>query len=118
MSDPIRRVGPGAAGAPGDVGAAEGAGEAFRASLDAAEATRGAESPATGSLDAAGIAAALRAGSLEPSAALDLLVERALAAPSARALAAPARADLERSLRAALTSDPMLATMVAELGRR
>jgi hypothetical protein len=116
MSDPIRRVGAAGVGAPGEAGAAEGAGEAFRASLDA---TRPAEAVgAAGTLDAAGIGAAIRAGSLEPSAAVDALVERALSAPSARALTEPARADLERSLRAALTGDPTLATMVAELGRR
>jgi hypothetical protein len=121
MSDPIRRAGGpgpvgGAAGAE-DAGATGEAKEAFRATLDATRAVSGAEAPAA-ALDPAAIAGALRAGALEPSGAVDALVQRALASPAARALGEAGRVELERSLRAALAHDPTLSAMVADLGRR
>ncbi|GAB4211309.1 MAG: hypothetical protein OHK0013_32900 [Sandaracinaceae bacterium] len=123
MSDPIRRAGGpgpvGGAAGPQDVGLADDAKEAFRATLDATRAaTAVAPAPQLGALDPVAIAAGLRAGSLDPSGAVEALVQRALASPAARALGDAGRAELERSLRAALEHDPTLSAMVADLGRR
>ncbi len=120
MSGPIRKVG-GASGTPdvGDVGDVGGSdGDAFRASLDAtrpADATTGAGAPQ--SVGALELANAVKSGALEPSAVIDRLVEKALAAPAARSLTDQGRVELERALRSALAQDPTLLALQADLGR-
>lgn len=117
MSGPIRKVG-GTTGTP-DVGdVAGGDGEAFRASLDAtrpADATK--EAGGAQSVGALELANAVKSGAMEPSAVIDRLVEKALAAPAAQRLTDEGRVELERALRAALAQDPTLLALQADLGR-
>lgn len=65
----------------------------------------------------AAIAKELREGRLQPSQAVDALVERVLQSPMARTLAPAARAQLETVVRAQLADDPALSALVADLGR-
>lgn len=122
MSDPIRKLGgtgglPGAGGVPGDVSGA--GGDAFRTSLEATrpthEVTEAGAAGASSSVKELG--AALQTGQIEPSAVIERLVEKALAAPEARALTDAGRAELERALRSALAHDPTLLGLQADLGR-
>ncbi|MBX7191977.1 MAG: hypothetical protein K1X94_07965 [Sandaracinaceae bacterium] len=118
MSDPIRKVG-GAGGMPdvGDVAGTGTGGEAFRATLEASRSISSTE--ASGSVGStAELAAAVKSGTIEPSAAVEQLVARALEAPAARGLTEAGRAQLERALRGALANDPTLLALQADLGRR
>lgn len=117
MSGPIRKVG-GVGGLPGDAGDVASSGEAFRGALDAARPAEAARSvDGSRASDVAELAAAVKGGAIEPSAVVDRLVERALAAPAARGLTDAGRAELERSLRSALAEDPTLLALQADLGR-
>jgi hypothetical protein len=113
MSDPIQRKGPG--GATGVTGGAapEGAGAAFRAAVDGARAT-GTEA-ARGS-EIAAIAAEIKAGTLDPAAAVERLVERALSSGIAAGLPPAQRERLADVLRAQLANDPALVALTRELG--
>ncbi|MFN9809570.1 MAG: hypothetical protein ACK6CU_08070 [Deltaproteobacteria bacterium] len=116
MSDSIRMVGanPGVSGG-SDVGSTDGG--AFRTSLEAARETTGPSEASAGRGVGAlhALSEGLAAGTLAPSAVVERLVERALAAPGARGLTEAGRAQLEQSLRTALAEDPTLLAMQAEL---
>ncbi len=117
MTDPIGKVRGGAV--PGAEELAPSGGDAFRATLDASRGVDAAK-PVGGAAasDVASLAASLEAGRLTPSAVVDQLVARALDAKEARALSDVGRAELERTLRAALAHDPTLLSLQAELERR
>lgn len=60
---------------------------------------------------------ALRSGNLTPDAAVQSVVERALASPAAATLAPAAKARLAEALRRQLVEDPAFAALIADLGR-
>lgn len=113
MSDPIQRKGPGGVGGVGST-PAEGAGEAFRAAV------AGARPEAAGASRAdalRAIAAEVRAGTLDPGAAVERLVERILSEAPASSLPAGQREKLGALLRSQLASDPTLLALQRDLGR-
>jgi hypothetical protein len=113
MSDPIQRKGPGGVGEVGGA-PAEGAGEAFRAAVAGARP----EASGAGRAEALqAIAAEVRAGRLEPGAAVERLVERILSEGPASSLPAAQREQLGSLLRAQLANDPTLLALQRDLGR-
>jgi hypothetical protein len=112
MSDPIQRKGPG--GATGVAGGTPADGAAYRAAVDGAHAGR-AEGTQAGEI--ASIAAEIKAGTLDPGAAVERLVQRALASGVASGLAPAQRERLADALRAQLANDPALVALTRELGR-
>lgn len=116
MSDPVQRKGPGGVQGPAEGGAPAGAGAAFRAAgkEGAAEAERSA--PGSQSGEIAAIAREIRAGTLDPAAAVERLVQRALESPTAAGLPAAQKARLAEVLRAQLAQDPTLQALQRDLG--
>lgn len=132
MSSPIKPPGgPAGPPSPDEVGGSDRAGgaketsEAFRQALDEAsgaqeptEATEATGAARTGATDGvAQIAEELRAGQLDVEAAIDRLVERAMASGTAEALPPPKRAELEAFLRRSLADDPTLVALTRDLER-
>jgi hypothetical protein len=113
MTDPVQRKGPGTATGVTEGAAPEGAGAAFRKAVEAqgaqgAEGTRGAE--------IAAIAAEIKAGTLDPSAAMERLVQRALSSGAAATLPPAQKERLAELLRAQLAEDPTLQALQRDLG--
>ena len=122
MTSPIKppgggppKVGPAAgvdkAGAPD---AAKGPKESFGATLDKVS---GAEAPqGAAKVDGVqGIVADLKAGKIDPAAAVEQLISRAMESPAAQRLNEAGRAALEAHLRETLQDDPALQSLVDEL---
>jgi hypothetical protein len=111
MSDPVQRKGPGTTSGVGESAKApEGAGAAFRASLEGAPVEGGQRA------EIAAIAAEIKAGTLAPGAAVERLVERALSSGVAAGLPPAQKERLAELLRAQLAEDPTLQALQRELG--
>ncbi len=119
MTGPLKPTGapPVADSALGAGGPDAPSGAEFRDALDATSASAPPEAPAPVDGELARIVEDVRAGRLDPAAAVDTLVARALASPMARGLAPAARAGLEAHLRATLAEDPVLRQLVGDLSR-
>ena len=114
MTDPVQRKGPGGAAGVTEGAAPEGAGAAFRAAVADAQ---GAGGPAAARAnEIATIAAEIKAGTLEPSAAMELLVQRALSSGAAASLPPAQKERLAELLRAQLAEDPTLQALQRDLG--
>ena len=113
MSDPIQRKGPGGASGVTDGAAPEGAGAAFRAAVADAEGTAAARG--AGRPEIAAIASEIKAGTLDPSAAMERLVQRALSSGTAAALPPAQKERLAELLRAQLAEDPTLQALQRDL---
>ncbi|MCA9532276.1 MAG: hypothetical protein KC593_01305 [Myxococcales bacterium] len=100
-----------------------GAGADFKTSLertdapDAVGVTGASPSTAASASTAADLTAALRAGTVSPSQAVDRLVSEALASADAQLLEPAARVELEQHLRSMLAEDPSLRELVGDLSR-
>jgi hypothetical protein len=110
MTDPVQRKGPGGATGVGEAKAPEGAGAAFRAAVDA-QGTSGARGS-----EVAAIASEIKAGTLDPAAAMERLIERALSSPTAAGLPPAQKERLAELLRAQLAEDPTLQALQRDLG--
>lgn len=98
----------------------EQADEARAAFTDALErnaevAAAGGSSESQGPL--AGLAEALRAGTIEPDQAVDVLVKRAMESPGTEGLSPTARAALESHLRGLFVEDPTFGGLLKDLSR-
>lgn len=127
MSAPIQPPG-GGSGPPGGIGGPEGPGAADSpvrsdgTGPDGVDAPEPAEAPGVTAAAQAPtpvqeVAAEVRAGRLDPSEAVERLVQRALASPEASALSPALRIELETHLRATLADDPTLAALTRDLER-
>ncbi|MCA9577617.1 MAG: hypothetical protein R3B40_27515 [Polyangiales bacterium] len=107
-----------AAGAPTRVQGG-GEGDEFKAALQGAAASGAAMEPGTPVVNtrAAELGAAVRAGALTPSQAVDALVADALASPEAQRLEPAGQKALEQHLRTMLAEDPSLLELVGDLSR-
>ena len=117
MTDPVQRKGPGSATGVTEGAAPEGAGAAFRKAVDA-QGTAGATSGAASARETeiAAIAAEIKAGALDPSAAMERLVQRALSSGAASTLPPAQKERLAELLRAQLAEDPTLQALQRDLG--
>ena len=115
VSDPIQRKGPGGASGVTDAAAPAGAGAAFRAAVATASRAQGTEG--TRGTELAAIASEIKAGTLDPSAALERLVQRTLESGVASGLPAGQRERLADLLRAQLANDPALLALQRDLAR-
>lgn len=111
MSDPIQRKGPAASAGVAEGAAPRGAGAAFRAAVDA----QGAQGAHGGEI--AAIASDVKAGKLDAAAAVERLVQRALASGTAATLPPAQRERLAEMLRAQLSEDPTLQALQRDLTR-
>ena len=127
MSSPIKPPGSGPPKPPDEVGGAggpegtqrtQGPSGAFREALDSAQGAEGA-SPAEGAKleGIQAVADDLRAGRIDPSQAVEQLVQRALESPAAQALPPVLKGELEAHLRRTIAEDPSLATLIQDLER-
>ena len=114
MSDPIQRKGPGGVTGPTDGAPTEGAGAAFRAAVDGAR-SGGVEGAHRSEI--AAIATEVRSGALDARAAVERLVQRALASGTAATLGPAQRERLAEMLRAQLAEDPTLQALQRDLER-
>lgn len=112
MSDPVQRKGPGGVQGPAEGSAPAGAGAAFRAAGQ--EGATEAASAQSGEI--AAIAREIRAGTLDPAAAVERLVQRALESKTAAGLPPAQKARLAEILRAQLAQDPTLQALQRDLG--
>lgn len=132
MSTPIKGPGgaPPGAGLPDGAegpGPTKGPSESFRDALEGADKAGGTEGAGAAGgaeanqVEATGavreLAADLRAGRIDISAALDKIVERAMASGPAAALGPAARRELEQFLRRQLADDPTLLALAKDLER-
>jgi hypothetical protein len=114
MTDPVQRKGPGGATGVTEGTAPEGAGAAFRAAVADAQAPTGPAAARAGEM--AAIAAEIKAGTLDPSAAMERLVQRALSSATAAGLPPAQKERLAELLRAQLAEDPTLQALQRDLG--
>ncbi len=111
MSDPVQRKGPGGVEGTAEGATPAGAGAAFRAAgKDATGELAGAQGG-----EIAAIAREIRAGTLDPAAAVERLVQRALESKTAAGLAPAQKARLAEVLRAQLAQDPTLQALQRDL---
>ena len=119
MSDPVSRKGATEAGKVTPEAAPSGAGAAFRGAVHQAGVDQ-ASAVGTGAAGRAealrALASEVRAGRLDPAAAVEQLVRRILAEGPASSLPPEQRARLEEVLRSQLAHDPALLALQKNLG--